>query len=145
MKYFRYLTILVLLNSTSIAQAQNSKTKTISGALEYFNEALISGDSTQLAFITLPELSYGHSSGIVEDQVSFIHTLSNGISDFTKIEISNQNIRLHKNTAIIHHSFKATTNDKGVPGNINLNILLVWQKEKGYWKLLARQAAKKCS
>jgi hypothetical protein len=34
------------------------------------------------------------------------------------------------------------TNDNNKPGTVNLGVLLVWQKQKGQWKLLARQAFK---
>jgi hypothetical protein len=39
--------------------------------------------------------------------------------------------------------FKAKTNDAGkAPGEVNIKVLLIWQKQKGSWKLLARQAVR---
>ena len=38
--------------------------------------------------------------------------------------------------------FNATTNDGGKPGTVKLKVLLIFQKENGAWKLLARQAVK---
>ena len=35
------------------------------------------------------------------------------------------------------------TNNDNKPGEVHLLILLVWQKQHGQWKLLARQAVKK--
>jgi ketosteroid isomerase-like protein len=46
-------------------------------------------------------------------------------------------------TAIVRHNMAAKTNDNGKPGEVHLHILLVWQKQHGNWKLVARQAVKK--
>ena len=64
-------------------------------------------------------------------------------SDFVTIDITNQTINIVGNTAIIRHHFYATTADSGkAPGDVTLDILLVWAKVKNDWKLLARQAVK---
>jgi hypothetical protein len=34
------------------------------------------------------------------------------------------------------------TNNKNVPANIDIIVLMVWQKQNGQWKLVARQAAR---
>jgi hypothetical protein len=36
----------------------------------------------------------------------------------------------------------AKTNDKKIPGEINLKILMVWKKEGKIWQLWERQAVK---
>ena len=46
------------------------------------------------------------------------------------------------NTAWVRNIFSAITNDGGKPGEANLSVLMVWMKQKGQWKLLARQAVK---
>jgi ketosteroid isomerase-like protein len=42
----------------------------------------------------------------------------------------------------VRHTLKAKTNDKGIPAEINLKILLVWKKEGKTWQLWERQSAK---
>lgn len=42
----------------------------------------------------------------------------------------------------MRHILTAKTNDSGKPGDVHLRILLIFQKEGGSWKLLARQAVK---
>jgi len=88
-------------------------------------------------------LTYGHSSGLIENKNEFVEKIANGNSDFVSIDLSDQTISMFGNTAIVRHTLSAETNDKGKsPGTIKLLILLVWQKESGVWKLLARQAVK---
>jgi len=88
-------------------------------------------------------LSYGHSSGKVEDKAAFVENIANGNSDFVTIDLTEQTIYVSGSTAIVRHKFSATTHDKGKdPGAVKLAIITVWQKEKKEWKMLARQAVK---
>ena len=52
------------------------------------------------------------------------------------------NIDLTGKNAIVRHQLDAKTMDKGKPGEAHLNVLYVFRKENGEWKMLARQAAK---
>jgi hypothetical protein len=122
--------------------AQSADEKEVAAAVESLRKAMIDGNEADLKAITAEELSYGHSSGKVEDRNSFVESLASGKSDFKTIDLTEQTIKIINNTALVRHHLVAETNDGGKPGNPNLNILLVWQKQKGKWKLLARQAVK---
>lgn len=111
-------------------------------ALEVFRLALLSGDKAQLTQVTTPELSYGHSSGLIENQEQFVEKLASGQSDFVKIDISNESIAVYKNAAVVRHTLTAETNDAGKAGTVKLNVLLFWVHTKLGWQLAARQATK---
>lgn len=134
-------TILLMAASATLTFAGKPEQQ-VAQAMEQFRQAMISGDSVSLAALTLPQLSYGHSGGHVEGQEEFITKLTSGKSDFVTIDISDQSIAITHDVAVVRHNLKATTNDNGVAGNVSLHILLIWQKEKSGWKLLARQAVK---
>lgn len=127
---------LILLSVT----AQSKDEKQLSMAVETLKKAMIDADRQQLDNITSPDLSYGHSSGKIEDKAAFIEALTSGASDFITIDLTNQTIKVIGKTALVRHNLIGTTRDNGVPGNPKLGVLLVWQKQKGGWKLLARQA-----
>jgi ketosteroid isomerase-like protein len=133
---------MVLTGIMNTAIAQNKGEAAVTAAVESLRKAMIDGDKAGLQNITADQLSYGHSSGKVEDKASFVDNIATGKSDFVTIELTNQTISIAKDVAIVRHALAATTNDGGNPGNVKLNILLVWQKQKGSWKLLARQAVK---
>lgn len=116
--------------------------KAVAAAVEALRKALIDPDKATLQKLTLPELSYGHSSGVVQNQDEFIEALVSGKSDFVTIDLTNQTISVVGNTALVRHVLSATTNDGGKPGQVKLGVLLVWQKQKGEWKLFGRQAVK---
>ncbi len=126
-----------------LAQGQRQHIDDVNAVVDEFRKALLSGDSIALDRLVLPELSYGHSSGLIENRDAFIRKLSSGQSDFVTLELSNQSIIVSGKTAIVRHDLDAMTNDSGKTGQVKLHVMLVWQKHKGNWKLLARQAARK--
>jgi hypothetical protein len=88
-------------------------------------------------------LTYGHSSGTLESKKVFMENLLNGNSDFVNITLTDQEIWLHGNTAVVRHNLNSKTNDKGkAPGEVNLHIMTVWNYENNKWILMARQAVK---
>lgn len=127
-------------NTESTAQA--SKETAVARAVESLRTAMIAADSGALSHLTSAKLSYGHSSGRVEGKLSFIQSLTSGQSDFVSIELSEQTVDISDKTAIVRHKLSAETKDGGKPASVKLAILLVWQKEKRQWRLLARQAVK---
>lgn len=104
--------------------------------------AMIDGDREALLALSAPQLSYGHSSGAMEDQAAFVEKIASGKSDFVTMDLREQTITISGDTALVRHNLKADIKDGGVPNSIELGILLVWQKQAGDWKLLARQAFK---
>ena len=122
------------------ATAQSKDEKQLSMAVETLKKAMIDADRQQLDNITSSDLSYGHSSGKMEDKAAFIEALTSGRSDFLTIDLTDQTIKVSGKTALVRHTLTGTTKDNGVAGNVKLGVLLVWQKQHGKWKLLARQA-----
>jgi hypothetical protein len=121
---------------------QGRDEKAVSAAVEALRKAMIDPSKAVLEKLTLPQLSYGHSSGVVQDQAEFVEALTSGKSDFVSIELTQQRITIVNNTAMVRHYLSAATNDGGKPGQTKLSILLIWQKVRGDWRLLARQAVK---
>lgn len=122
--------------------AQTKEEKEILQAVENLRTAMINADSVELDKLTSADLSYGHSGGKIQTKAEFIHSLVSGESDFVSIDLTDESVKIFDHTAIVRHLFAASTNDNGNPGNVKLSILLVWQKQHGAWKLIARQAVK---
>ena len=126
------------------AQTKMEKEKeNVAKAVEKLRLAMIGRDQKELEALILPELTYGHSGGHIDDAKEFVDKLVSGKSIFEKIEITNEKIDIVGNTAIVRHHLFANTNDAGKgPSEVSLDILLVYTKIKSDWKLLARQAVK---
>ena len=133
------LLLLVLFYNFSMAQSE----KDVEKAVESLRLTMIDPTAEGLKRLTSMDLSYGHSSGLMENQTQFIEALVSGKSDFKSIALSDQSVLLTgKNIALVRHKLKGETLTAGAVGAVNLGVLLVWTKEKGEWKLLARQAFK---
>lgn len=116
-------------------------------ALEYsverLHKALVDADSTALSYLTTEELTYGHSSGTIENKKVFKEALLSGKSDFTRIDFSTPEIHIKEGVAWVRGNMDADlATPNGGTTNVKLKILYVWVKESGYWKLLARQAVR---
>jgi ketosteroid isomerase-like protein len=136
---------ILLLSITIGVNAQSKNETAVANAAEKLRKAMIDGNKEDLENIVMDKLSYGHSSGRVEGKNEFVENIVSGKSDFVTIDLSEQAISISGNTAIVRHTLNATTNDNGKAGIVHLLVLLIWQKQHGQWKLLARQAVKPAS
>jgi len=139
-KIFALFTTVFILSVAVHAQTKDEKA--VATAVESLRKAMVDADKKVLENLSSEKLSYGHSSGVVEGKADFVDKIASGKSDFVTIELTEQSISISDKAAIVRHVFNATTNDGGKPGTVKIKVLLVWQKEKGGWKLLARQAVK---
>ena len=119
---------------------QTGKEGAVSAAVEALRKAMISGDKAELEKLAAAELSYGHSSGRIEDKAEFIAALVSGTSGFSAIELSDQTVNVIDQIALVRHVFNGKRKADG--SNMKLAILTVWMQRQGDWRLIARQAAK---
>ena len=127
---------------SAAVHAQTASEKELSNAVEKLRDAMIKGDSVALLPLLSPQLSYGHSNGLIENRGEFLHKIGTGISDFITMNLSDQTITVSGQTAIVRHTVEGDVNDNGKAGTLHLKVLLVWEKYKRGWRLLARQAVK---
>lgn len=98
-------------------------------------------DSLTIEDLFAKKLSYGHSHGNVQTRPEAVAGITRNKSVYTDTAVSNVNIVIGDDVAIVRHLFKATeTNREGKVTRLNFTIMLVWVKEKGKWRLMGRQA-----
>ncbi len=140
-KTFAFL-LITCFSVLNIAFAQSKDEAAVENAVETLKKAMIDADKATLESLTDEALSYGHSNGKIEDKAEFVRAIVSGESDFVTINLTEQTIKIAGNAAIVRHKLAGTTNNKGKLRTAKLALLMVWQKQKGGWKLLARQAVK---
>jgi len=138
--------LVITLTTLSVkAQKQpkvNAK-KAVEETVEKMRKLMLDPDSAALSAMASPKLTFGHSSGKVQNKQEFLHSFLSGETDFTSLEFTDQTVIVSGSTAIVRHTLTGGTADKGkAPGTAKLLIMLVWQKVKGEWVLLGRQAVK---
>ncbi|MEO5890989.1 MAG: nuclear transport factor 2 family protein [Ferruginibacter sp.] len=130
----------LLISASSFSQ--QSDEINLAALVENFRKAMVDADTKTLADMTAGQLSYGHSSGLVEDKAAFVDEFVTGQTVFKSIILSDQTIKISGDVAIVRHRLTGDTNNKNVPGKVDIFVLMIWQKQSGQWKLLARQAVK---
>jgi ketosteroid isomerase-like protein len=112
--------------------------------LEAFRTAQAAANAEALAALCAPELSYSHSSGVVEDKATFIANATNGKSKWLSLEYRDPKIRVVGPAAIVRFNWVGEQEAvaDGKKSATNLHILMNWQKQGAEWKLLSRSATK---
>ena len=139
------LLLLTLLSISIItySYAQTSEADAVASAVESLRKAMVDADKAALEKLAADDLTYGHSSGTIEDKTAFVEAIVSGKSDFKSIELSDQTIKIvGKDLALVRHKLVGEIASATGVNKLNLGVLLIWQKQKGNWKLLARQAFK---
>jgi ketosteroid isomerase-like protein len=139
MKKAILIPLLLLVLSVS---AQTKEESAVASAVDYLKKAMLDGDRESLSKISAEKLSYGHSSGLVENKQQFVDKIASGTADFLSMDLLNQTISVSGNTAIVRHELHAKLNENGKPNEVHLRVMLVFQKQSGKWLMLARQGVK---
>ena len=112
--------------------------------LEAFRAAQASANAEILASLCAAELSYSHSSGVVEDKATFVANATTGKSKWLSLVYENPSIRVVGPAAIVrfHWLGESESVADGKKSATNLHILMNWVKQGSDWKLLSRAATK---
>ena len=136
------ITLLILFNLILFSPlfAQTTEEKEVAVSAEALRKAMIDADKSALENLIADDVSYGHSGGKVDDKTSFLESVLTAKNDYKTITISDQTIKMAgKDLAIVRSKFNAEILTDGQIHKPDLSVLQVWQKQKGSWKLLARQ------
>ena len=129
----------LVLGTFTIAFADNEEAA-VNQAIENLRNAMLGADKSKLEELVADQLSYGHSSGVVETKAQFIDVVASKKTIYKSITLSEPTTTVAGTNAIARHIFSAETEAGGKPGTARVGVLQVWQKQTGGWKLLARQA-----
>jgi Domain of unknown function (DUF4440) len=138
----KILLIILCFSIITLATAQPVKDQEITSAVEALRKAMLDGNKTALENLTSPDLTYGHSSGLMEDKAAFVEAIASGKNNFTSIELSELTVKFTGGIAMVRHKLKGELTNNGTPAALNIGVLQIWQKEKGKWRMVARQAYK---
>ncbi|HEA22269.1 hypothetical protein LCGC14_0854230 [marine sediment metagenome] len=138
-----YLVVLCILGSSKslLAQSNTDEIAKIENTVTELYNAMVKKDSSGLQELTMEALTYGHSSGTIENQSEFINGVLNGSFQFASITPVDQKITTSGSIGMVRHIFKGEGTNNGEPAEVNIGCLLIFQKENE-WKLVARQAFK---
>ena len=133
--------LLFFVSLTILALAGFAQTKQEQALIErtYLLSHTVFGtkDSLMLEDLFARKATYGHSGGKIETRGEAIAAISKNKSVYADTTVSNINVIINDDVAVVRHSFKAA--EKKVDGTVtplNLSMMLVWVKEKRKWRTI---------
>ena len=111
-------------------------------SMEVLKAALLKRDSVVLTDILSADLTYGHSNGWTQNKSDFIRSVLSGEQEYILLEPRDIRIRNYGNAAVVDFESLVAVRMKGDLMRLDLDILMVWIREGGTWRLVARQSAK---
>jgi ketosteroid isomerase-like protein len=137
------LAFLAIGASAAPALAETNDAAAVAESVSSLTKAMLAADRAKLDSLVSDKLSYGHSSGRVENKKEFVDVIADKKSVYKSIELSKQTVDVAGNNAIVRHAWESESGTGDGKWNVSkIGVLQVWQKEPGGWKLLARQAFK---
>ena len=123
-------------------KAQSKDETAVANAVESLRKAMIDPDKATLDKLTADELSYGHSSGAVQNKADFVDVIVSKKTVYKSINLTDIKVSVVGNDAIVRHTWDSVSESDGKSTTSHIGVLQVWAKQDGKWKLLARQAFK---
>jgi ketosteroid isomerase-like protein len=136
------LTLLVgfLCLFTGYVAAASPDETDVAAAVDRLTQAMWHKDIAQLNALTAENLTYGHSSGNIQDKRAFIADIETGKSAFNELKMLNQKITLSGDVALVRNHFSAQAVNSGKVVPTEIENFQIWQKQNGEWLLIGRQA-----
>ena len=126
----------------SYGQSSTSDETEITNRIALLYKGMVSKDRPTLENLSSEHLTYGHSSGTIENRFEYVEAVMSGPFDFLSIEPVDQRIQITGDTAVARHIFVAKGINDGVDTDVRIGVMMIWLKQNANWLLLARQAYK---
>ena len=137
------LTLTAATLATSVAGlAGPADEAAVAKVVEMLRTAMLAADKAKLLALASDQLSYGHSSGRLENKAQYADAIASKKSVFKTLDFKDQTIAVTGNTAIVRNTFVSDVESEGKVNPVKVGVMQVWQKEGDSWKLFARQAFK---
>jgi hypothetical protein len=124
------------------AQAESADDAAVTQAVADLTKAMLAADKAQLEALVADQLSYGHSSGTIQDKAVFVDVIASKKTVYKSINLTDMKVNVVGNNAIVRHTWDSVSESGDKSNTSHLGVLQVWAKQDGKWRLLARQAFK---
>ncbi len=140
MKNYKLLLGFLCLLGGYAATAHASDEADVEKAVDKLTQAMWHKDIAELQALTAENLTYGHSSGTIQDKKAFISDIETGKSAFQELKMLNQKVTLSNDVALVRNHFSAQAINSGKVVPTEIENFQIWQKQGGKWLLIGRQA-----
>ena len=124
------------------ATAEAADEAAVKEAVEALRKAVFDQDKAKIEALVADELTYGHSSAVVQNKAEMINGVMTRKAKLKTLEYPELKVAVAGNAAWARHLYVSESELDGKTSNTKIGIIEVWQKQAGGWKLLARQGYK---
>ncbi len=117
----------------------------VARAVEAYRKAMLAADKAQLDAMCMDELTYGHTSGLVQTKAEFVADVTSGKSVWKSLQFELPTNAIVGDTAISRYIFIGENESGGQTNALKFSVVMVWHKQAERWKLLVRQGFAKVS
>jgi ketosteroid isomerase-like protein len=116
--------------------------KEVMAAMEAWRQALLKRDGAALERIYHEDISYGHSSGLVEDKKTAVNHIVTSKADYAAVDLIDTKIKVQQNIALVNGrvNYKQVTDGKA--SDVKMHVLHVWVKTPQGWQMIGRQSTR---
>jgi ketosteroid isomerase-like protein len=141
MKIISMLLMMVVIAAATYAQSAEDR---VWDRVQQLTNAIFDKrDSVALLDLVSANVTYGHSSGVIEDKPAMVHKAMVSKTTYKNLQFEKLSMQVKDKVAIVRHNLRATSIDEaGKEAPLDLGIMQVWRKENGKWKIWARQAVR---
>ena len=112
--------------------------KAVLAAEKQYAEAMLKRDAATLEKLLGDDLSYAHSSMLMETKADVLKGITSGKTNYKAIEFKTTTVRQYGNTVITNHEMIFEQ-----PARSNrVYVTMVWVKQSGGWQMVQRQATR---
>ena len=122
--------------------AEAAEEAAVTQAVADLTTAMLAAEKAKLEALVADQLSYGHSSGAVQNKADFVDVIVSKKTVYKSINLTDIKVSVVGNDAIVRHTWDSVSESDGKSTTSHIGVLQVWAKQDGKWKLLARQAFK---
>ncbi len=134
-----FLAAVAALSLLAAETSDPAAVKEVTSAMESLKQAMIHKDGAALDKLLSDDLLYTHSAGQFETKADFVKSIVSGKSIVERLDYSGTVVRAYGNTALVKGGGDLYHTKTNI---VHMNILHVWVKGSGGWKMVARQATK---
>jgi ketosteroid isomerase-like protein len=114
----------------------------VGAAVEELRKASLSADKAKLTALADDQISYGHSSGVVQNKAEMLEGFATRKATVKSIDFPELKIAVAGDTAVSRHRYVSESELDGKITNVNIGVIECWHKQGADWKLLGRQGFK---
>ena len=132
----------VAASSLTYGQATNQKEQEVLLVEQERVAAVISANVARLQQLLSDDLTYTHSSALVESKSDFLNSIKSGTIKYEAMNHKMVKVSLYGDTAVLRGQSDVKLQSKGQPASFQIRFIAVYVKKDGRWQMTAWQSTR---